>query len=144
MKYIIVFIVLLFLLFMVLPGETHQKLPPIDSLKELPVTLISDFTEQEELGAPALPVITRDGALFFHDNKLKQLFKSHIDNRKLIPISRYGEGPREYLVIMDMLIHDKSIYIIDSKQKILCFGLNGEFKWEKRMDASYVRIAVKK
>lgn len=144
MKHIIVFIVFLLLLFMVLPGETHQKLPPIDSLKELPVTPVSDFTEHEELGAPALPVITRDGTLFFHDYKLKQLFKSHIDNGKLVPISRYGEGPKEYVVIMDMLIQDESLYMIDSKQKILCFGLNGEFKWEKRMDASYVRIAAKK
>jgi hypothetical protein len=144
MKYIIVFVVFLLLLFMVLPGETHQKLPPIDSLKELPVTPVSDFTEHEELAAPALPVITRDGVLFFHDHKLKQLYKSHIDNRELTPISRYGEGPREYAGIIDMLIHDDSVYMIDSKQKILCYGLNGEFKWEKRMDASYVKIAAKK
>jgi hypothetical protein len=126
-----------------LPAETHQKLPPIDSLKELPVTLVSDFTEHEELASPGLPVISKDGTLFFYDAKLKQLFKSHIDNRKLVPISRQGEGPKEYISVMGMLIRDGFLYLLDFSGKVLCFGLNGEFKWEERTTFNFGRMVAK-
>jgi hypothetical protein len=142
MKHFILFILLVGVSFPVLPAE-NQKLPPIASLKELPVTLASDFTGHEEIASPALPVITRDGNIFFFDKKLRQVFKTHIDNQALIPISRKGEGPKEYMFVIHMLIQDGFLYLSDSPGKLLCFGLNGEFKWEERTNFNLARIVAK-
>lgn len=143
MNYFTVLITLLILPCMRLPAET-QKLPPRESLKELPIEIAADFLDHDEIASPVMPVIAKDGTIFFYDAKLKQVFKTHLDNHTLIPLSRHGEGPKEYIHISDMLIDGEFIYMIDSKQKILCFGIDGTYKWEKRTDILYEKILDKK
>jgi hypothetical protein len=109
----------------------NQKIPSIDTLKTLPVQLVLDATTNEDIASPSMPVMAKNGTLFFFDVKLKQVFKTHMDNPKLIPISRSGEGPKEYAGVTSMIIENDLLYLVDWKGKILCFGLNGDFKWEE-------------
>jgi len=118
----------------------NQTLPSIDTLKTLPVELVLDLTDHPDIASPAMPVIGKKGDLFFYDYKLKQLFKTQLIDTKLIPISRSGEGPKEYVYIKDMYIADDALYIIDMKQKLLCFGLDGTFRWEIRTKKWYQKI----
>jgi len=53
---------------------------------------------------------------------------------------RTGEGPKEYVYIQDMYLSDDALYIIDMKQKLLCFGLDGTFRWEIHTKKWYQRI----
>ena len=126
-----------------MPAE-NQKLPPIESLTELPVEMAADFLDHDEIASPAMPVIAKDGTIFFYDSKLKQVFKTHLDNHTLLPISRQGEGPKEYIDVRDMLIDGKYIYIIDAKQKLLCFDIDGIYQWEKRTDTRYDNLLAKR
>ena len=143
MNYFFRLIILLTLLCRLIPAGT-QKLPPLESLKELPVEIAADFLNHDEIASPVMPVIAKNGIIFFYDAKLKQVFKTHLDNQKLTLLSRYGEGPKEYIEILDMLIDGEFIYMIDSQQKLLCFGLDGVYKWEKRTDIRYDKIFAKK
>lgn len=143
MNYFTILITLLLVLCRLIPAET-QKLPSLDSLKELPVEIAADFLNHDDIASPAMPVITKDGTIFFYDAKLKQVFKTQLDNHELLLISRQGEGPKEYIDIRDMLIDDKFVYMIDGKQKLLCFGTDGTYKWEKRTDIRYDHIIAKK
>ena len=126
-----------------IPAGAHE-LTPIESLKELPVEMAADFFDHDEIASTVMPVITKDGTIFFYDAKLKQVFKTHLDNHRLTPLSRYGEGPKEYIDILDMLIDGEFIYMIDAKQKLLCFGIDGIYKWEKRTDTRYDNLLAKK
>lgn len=119
------------------------KLPPIGSLKDLPVTLVADFMDHDDIASPALPIITKDGTIFFFDQKLHQVQRTHLDNKELKPIGRKGEGPKEYYYARSMLVRDGLLYISDEKQKLLCFDLDGEYKWEKRLGKAYPRIIGK-
>ena len=143
MKYFAVLITLLLLISMPITAD-NQKLPPIESLKELPVEMAADFLNHDEIASPAMPVIAKDGTIFFYDSKLKQVFKTHLDNHKLLSIGKQGEGPKEYIDVRDMLIDGKYLYIIDAKQKLLCFGLDGSYQWEKRTDTQYNNLIAKK
>jgi hypothetical protein len=91
-----------------------------------------------------MPVISKDGTIFFYDSKLKQVFKTHLDNNELLPIGRQGEGPKEYIDVRDMLLDGKFLYIIDAKQKLLCFGIDGIYQWEKRTDTQYNNLLAKR
>jgi len=143
MNYFIRLITLLMLFCRLITAGT-QELPPLESLKELPVVMAADFFDHDEIASPVMPVIAKDGTIFFYDAKLKQVFKTHLDNHQLTPLSRYGEGPKEYIEILDMLIDGEFIYMIDAKQKLLCFGINGIYKWEKRTDTRYDNLLAKK
>jgi hypothetical protein len=142
MNYFTILITLLILLCRLLPAET-QKLPPIDSLKELPVEIAADFLDHDDIASPAMPVIAKDGTMFFYDAKLKQVFKTHLDKHKLVRLSKQGEGSKKYIDIRDMLIDGEYVYMIDSKQKLLCFGIDGKYKWEIRTDIQYDNILAK-
>lgn len=121
-----------------------QKLPDIMSLEELPLKLVGDFTGDEDIASPALPVIAEDGIIFFYDHKLKQIYKTHLENRELIPISLAGEGPKEYGAgVSDMFIDKESLYVIDWKGKLLCFGNDGTFKWEVPLRKRFNKIIGK-
>jgi hypothetical protein len=127
-----------------LNAET-KKLPDIDSLKVLPVSLVMDTTENEEIACPALPVISKDDVIVFFDNKLKQLFLTRLKNPKMLPISRSGEGPKEYASSVNSIIIDNELfYMIDYKGKILCFSLKGEFKWEVATRKNVTQIIGKR
>jgi hypothetical protein len=143
MNYFTIIITFLLLLCRLIPAET-QKLPSLESLKELPVEIAADFFNHDDIASPAMPVMAKDGTMFFYDAKLKQVFKTHLDNHTLLPLSRQGEGPKEYIDIRDMLIDGKFVYMIDGKQKLLCFGTDGTYKWEKRTDIRYDHILAKK
>lgn len=126
-----------------LPAE-NIKLPAINSLKELPIILEADFSRDEAIASPAMPVISKDGIIFFFDFKLKQLYKTHLKNRALTPISREGEGPQEYSTfISGMFISGDFVYLIDSKGKMLCFGTDGFYKWEEAIHKSFNGIKGK-
>lgn len=129
-----------------LSAADKQKLPPLDSLKELPLKKIADFMDHDDIATSALPIISTSGDLFFFDSKHKQLFKTHLDNQKLTPISRFGEGPKEYTWILNMMYHESHLYSIDMKRKILCFDKNGGYKWERRIRDNFglsIRLLAK-
>jgi hypothetical protein len=117
-----------------------QALPEIEALPELPLTLVRDFTDVEDIASPTLPVITGEGTLFFYDYKLKQLYRTHLDSRKFEPIGRFGEGPEEYDLISDIYLAKGLIYLLDSKGKILCYDMKGTFRWEDRPGKIFNKI----
>jgi len=118
-----------------------QKLPPINSLKDLPVQLVMDTMESEELASPCLPEVSKDGVIFFYDYKLKQLYRTSIKNQKLFPISRQGSGPKEYNGgISEMLLDKELIYTLDENGKLMCLGINGDFKWEKQTRTPWMKF----
>ncbi len=131
---------MLVLLTLCLSAET-VKLPDIDSLKPLPLTLVADFTDHDDVASPTLPTISKDGKIFFVDAKLKQAVISAVKDTKLIKIAGSGEGPKEYaLIAYDVLIAGNRLYLVDYKRKMLCFDLEGHFKWEKR----FRRVPIEK
>lgn len=109
-----------------------QKLPAIDTLKDLPLKQVANFMDHEELASSALPVISTSGDLFFYDSKHKQLFKSNVENHKLTPISKFGEGPKEYAGVTGLIIEGKHLFVSEGKGKIIRFDLNGVFQEEWR------------
>jgi len=135
MKAIIVFLVMVLLFLPLLNGENKTdkiKLPPIETLKELPLELVADFTENEDIASPALPIMNAKGDLFFYDWKLSQVTKTHLENQEVKAIGRQGEGPGEYIWVLGICTDDQNVYITDSKRKLLCFDLKGKYKWETR------------
>jgi len=123
-----------------------QKLPPINSLKDLPVQLVMDTMDNEDIASPSLPEVSKDGVVFFYDFKLKQLYRTSIKNQKLFPISREGSGPKEYNGgISEILLDKEFVYTLDGNGKLMCFGINGDFKWEKQTRSPWLKfIACRK
>ena len=117
-----------------------SPLPALNTLTELPVKLIKDFTANPDIASPALPVAAGEGNFFFYDYKLKRLCKVNLRNNKVLPVGRFGEGPKEYTSISSLWGDDAHVYCIDRKGKICCFGLNGTFQWEERLDKAYPRF----
>jgi len=138
------FIMVIFLICNAFLIGSNQQLSPIDSLKELPVKLIVDFMKHDGIASYARPVITKEGDIFFYDRKLNQIFKTSIHNPILISIGREGEGPQEYSFVYDLFLHQDLLYIYEMKQKLLCFGINGEYKWETRTGFQANKIVGKK
>jgi hypothetical protein len=146
MKHLLVFYLLLFLAMLSTPyrSDAQEKFPGKNTLKELPVELVLDFYENENVAGASMPVLSEKGDIFFYDGKLNQLLRTHLDDQKVIPISRIGDGPKEYGGgIHSLIVQDNFLYVLDYKYKLLCFTLKGEFKWEEPTRGVYLDIVGK-
>ncbi len=81
--------------------------------------------------------------IFFHQNRIfvldvfgcKCIKIFNRDGEYLTEISRYGEGPGEYLEFDDAIIHDEELILFGVfPHKIMWFTLEGEFLREKKLD----------
>ncbi len=111
-----------------------QSLEPLESLKELPLQLVEDFSENENIASPALPVLNSKGYLFFYDYKLRRLCRVTLSNGKILQIGGFGEGPKEYTGISGLWTGGDAVYSMDRKGKLCRFDLEGTFLWGERLD----------
>jgi hypothetical protein len=142
---IILFLIMVFSAGILWGSGDSQKLDDLDTLKELPVELVLDFYENEDVAGASMPVISKDGVIFFYDRKLRQLFRTHIKAQKLKSVGRVGDGPKEYGGgVMSMHITDEYLYALDGKGKLLCYDLKGNFKWEEPTGGMFSNIMAKR
>ena len=138
------FLIIFSLFFVGCQKHAEKTLPPIESLDELALFPVADFTEITEIASPAIPVISPEDKIFFFDPRLKQLFKSDLSSRKVIPIGRYGEGPGEYTRIIGLLLENDNLYFLDGHRKIVCLDTEGHLIWEEKFTPNFTGIIGKK
>ena len=138
------FLVVFSLFFVGCQKHAEKNLPPIEDLDELELSQVADFTEITEIASAAIPVISSEDKIFFFDSRLKQLFKSDLSNRKLVPLGRYGEGPGEYTGIMGLLLENDQLYFLDGHRKIVCLDTEGHLIWEEKFTPNFTGIIGKK
>jgi len=138
------FLVTFSLLFVGCQKHAEKNLPPIENLDELELFQVADFTEITEIASAAIPAISSEDEIFFFDSRLKQLFKSDLSNRKVIPIGRYGEGPGEYTGIIGLLLENDHLYFLDVHRKIVCLDTEGHLIWEGKFTPNFTGIIGKK
>ncbi len=144
MTYVFSFIMIVSLCFVGCQKHAEKILPPIENLDELALFPVADFTEITEIASAAIPVISPEDEVFFFDSRMKQLFKSDLSSRKVIPIGRYGEGPGEYTGILGLFLENDNLFFLDSHRKIVCLDKEGHLIWEEKFTPNFTGIIGKK
>jgi len=122
----------------------ENKLPPIESLKELELLQVADFTTTPEIASAAFPIVSSGDVTFFFDYQSKQLFKSSLDRQNIIPVGRSGEGPGEYTQILGLLLEKESLYVLDSRRKVICMDMSGQLIWEEKFTPDFTGLIGKR
>lgn len=79
-------------------------------------------------------VLVEDGKIFIFDFFLsKSLFVYDLEGKFKFSISGLGHGPGEFEEVKDFLVTEKSIEILDATNKILIYGMDGDFKSERKL-----------
>jgi len=141
---VISFLIIFSICFVGCQKHVEKKLPLIENLDELELFPVADFTEITEIASSAIPAISSEDEIFFFDSRLKQLFKSDLSNRKLVPLGRYGEGPGEYTGIMGLLLENDNLYFLDGHRKIVCLDTEGHLIWEEKFTPNFTGMIGKK
>lgn len=72
-------------------------------------------------------VRVNDNDIFVLDKAQKSIFRFNRDGRYLSKINSVGQGPGEYMTILDFLLKDDKVYILEFRGTILIYELDGTF-----------------
>ncbi|MCD6454444.1 MAG: 6-bladed beta-propeller [Candidatus Aminicenantes bacterium] len=106
---------------------------PTEKLPVLKLTLVSDFSTNEDLGIVGDAIITSKEEIFFFDIQKRVLYKANIKGKEVIQIGSKGEGPGEYTSIHSLIAEKDRIYASEDKGKIMTFSTDGKFIREQKV-----------
>ncbi|MDR1897865.1 MAG: 6-bladed beta-propeller [Prevotellaceae bacterium] len=99
-------------------------------------------TSEESLTGEIRQIKIKNGNIFILDNT-PNILMYDMSGKFIRKIGRRGQGPGEYITILDFLVSDSAIYTMDRMQlKIIKYDLNGRVLLEKRMMSHPDKFAV--
>jgi hypothetical protein len=121
----------------------EKTLPAIEGLEELAFLQVADFTKMPEIVSPAYAIASSGNEIFFFDFRSKQLFRSDLDEQRILPVGRSGEGPGEYTRVLGLLLNKEHLYILDARRKIICMDTAGKLVWEEEFTQNFTGLVGK-
>jgi hypothetical protein len=99
-------------------------------------------TSVESLIGEIRQIKIKNGIIFILD-RTPNILMFDMSGRFIRQIGRIGQGPGEYITILDFLVSDSAIYTMDRIQlKMIKYDLNGRVLIEKRMTSQPDKFAV--